>query len=195
MSNEPAETERSNVVAIRRAKPDHVDDSPNGVRSAGAHAAQRAHPSVDAALASLSHDRPEPARLTSLHSLRPAPSSRLRLALGAAAVGQLIIGMAWLENRVPFGRIVGSPTAAHLSRDAALGVVLGIIGVIVAWRPRWSLSLVPVVGAIVAVQTVGLIADAGHDQRGFHFEVPHVLAIAVGVLIFLSSRRRDSITV
>ena len=103
--------------------------------------------------------------------------------------------MAWLENRVPFGRIVGSPTAAHLSRDAALGVVLGIIGVIVAWRPRWSLSLVPVVGAIVAVQTVGLIADAGHDQRGFHFEVPHVLAIAVGVLIFLSSRRRDSITV
>lgn len=190
MTNEPGETERSNVVAMRPAKALPVEVSADAVRSAGAHAAQRSHPSVDTALAALADDRRTPARLTAVSVMRPMPSARLRIGLAAAAAGQLIVGVAWLANDVPFGRILGSPAAAHLSRDAALGVVLGIVGMIVAWRPRWSLSLLPVVGAIVAVQTLGLIIDAGNDQQGFHFEMPHVLAVAVGALIFLVSRRR-----
>jgi hypothetical protein len=190
MTNEPGETERSNVVAIRPPKAAPVDVPEAAIRSAGAHAAQRSHPSVDTALATLADDRPAPARLSAVSAMRPMPALRLRIALGIAAAGQLIVGVAWLANDVPFGRFVGSPTAAHLSRDAALGVVLGIIGMIVAWRPRWSVSLLPVVGAIVAVQTLGLLVDARGDEQGFHFELPHVLALAVGALIFFTSRRR-----
>jgi hypothetical protein len=189
MTNEP-ETERSNVVSMRPPKVAPVDVPEAAVRSAGAHAAQRSHPSVDTALATLADDRPAPARLTAVSALRPMPALRLRIALGIASAAQLVVGVAWLANDVPFGHFVGSPTAAHLSRDAALGVVLGIIGMIVAWRPRWSLSLLPVVGAIVAVQTLGLLVDARSDEQGFHFELPHMLALAVGALIFLASRRR-----
>ncbi len=146
--------------------------------------------SVDDAVASL---RPGPSTgdvLRRVRSVRPDPSPRLRSALAALSVTQLAIALAWLVGEVPFGQIMGSPSAAHLSRDAALGVVLGSIGAVVSWRPRWSLSLVPIVGAIVAVQAIGLLADGSNEQSGFHFELPHALAILVGSLIFLVSRRR-----
>ncbi len=129
-----------------------------------------------------------------VRAIRPDPSLTLRLVLGVLSAIQLGVAGAWLVGEVPFGQIVGSPTAAHLSRDAALGVVLGSIGAIVSWRPRWSLSLVPIVGAIVAVQTIGLIADGSNGQSGFHFELPHVIAITVGTLTFVVSRSRRPIT-
>lgn len=146
---------------------------------------------TDKALAALRSSPSEPVVARALASLRPDTSPAQRAALAAVALGQLSIGLAWLVGKVPFGQLVGNPTAGHLSRDAALGVVLGTIGAIVAWRPRWSLSLVPVVGAIVAVQAIGLASDASSGQSGFHFEFPHVLAIFVGVLTFLVSRRRS----
>lgn len=179
----------NNVFALRvrsgeTANPGH----PSGPR------VPHGAPGVDAAdraLAALRASPSEPMVARALAGIRPDASPALRAALAAVALGQLSIGLAWLVGKVPFGQLVGNPTAGHLSRDAALGVVLGTIGGIVAWRPRWSLSLVPVVGAIVAVQAIGLASDASSGQSGFHFEFPHVLAIFVGVLTFLVSRRRS----
>ena len=128
--------------------------------------------------------------LRAVRRIRPDPSLPLRLALGILSAIQLGVAGAWLVGEVPFGQIVGSPTAAHLSRDAALGIVLGSIGATVSWRPRWSLSLLPIVGAIVAVQMIGLIADGSNGQSGFHFELPHVIAVLLGTLTFAISRRR-----
>lgn len=170
---------------------------PSGPRSSAAARSSpstRSATSIDAALATL---RPSSSQvsgdaLRSVRAVRPDPSSRLRFSLCALAIVQLGMAVAWLVGKVPFGKIVGSPTAGHLSRDAALGVVLGSIGLVVAWRPRWSLSLVPIVGAIVAVQAIGLVADGSTQQAGFHFELPHVVAIIVGTLTFAASRRRTS---
>ncbi len=145
---------------------------------------------VDRALVRLRAESPPPVSVRSVHALRPDVGVSMRAALAAVAFGQLGMGLAWLLGEVPFARIIGNPTPGHLSRDAALGVVLGTIGAIVAWRPRWSLSLLPVVGAIVAVQAIGLAVDASNGQSGFHFEFPHLLTIIVGALTFAGSRRR-----
>ena len=140
-----------------------------------------------------SHGHPSGPRTTSNKSDTNDSVERavyLRRALAVFALSQLSIALAWLFGNVPFGRIVGNPTPSHLSRDAALGVILGVIGLIVAWRPRSSLSLAPVVGAIVAVQIIGLVSDASSQEHGFTFEFPHALATIVGILIFLVSRLR-----
>ncbi len=164
-------------------------------------ASQLGHPSgprpvatVDQALHAIRTASPSADSLRAVRAIRPDPSLLLRLALGVLSAIQIGVAGAWLVGEVPFGQIVGSPTAAHLSRDAALGVVLGSIGAIVSWRPRWSLSLLPVVGAIVAVQMIGLIADGSNGQSGFHFELPHVIAAVVGTLTFAASRRRRPTT-
>ena len=146
--------------------------------------------SVDHALNAIRSGSPAGDSLRAVRAIRPDPSLTLRVALGVLSAIQLGVAGAWLVGEIPFGQIVGSPTAAHLSRDAALGVVLGSIGAIVSWRPRWSLSLLPVVGAIVAVQMIGLIADGSNGQSGFHFELPHAIAVVVGTLTFAVSRRR-----
>lgn len=166
---------------------------PSGPRvppSTGSPATTSSSMAVDAALSSLRPASASSDVLRQVRVARPDPSPRLRFALAVVSIVQLAIAGAWLLGKVPFGQIVGSPTAAHLSRDAALGVVLGSIGAVVAWRPRWSLSLVPIVGAVVAVQTIGLIADGSNQQTGFHFELPHLVAIIVGTLTFVVSRRR-----
>lgn len=177
----PTET-ADNVFVLRRTDP--------GSSTLGHPSGPRSGTTVDQALRSLRSTTGSGDSLRGVRAVRPEPSTTLRLALAALSVVQLGIAAAWLVGKVPFGQILGSPTDAHLSRDAALGVVLGSIGALVAWRPRWSLSLIPVVGAIVAVQTIGLIADGSNGQTGFHFELPHVLAIIVGSLTFAVSRSR-----
>lgn len=167
----------------------------------GATTSELGHPSgprnatsVDQALHAIRTGSPAGDSLRAVRAIRPDPSLTVRVALSVLSAIQLGVAAAWLVGEVPFGRIVGSPTAAHLSRDAALGVVLGSIGAIVAWRPRWSLSLVPVVGAIVAVQMIGLIADGANGQSGFRFELPHAIAVVVGGLTFAVSRLRRPTT-
>lgn len=183
------EDKPDNVVALRaRVGTDNHSGHPSGPRTS----ATRSAPTdpVDRALSILRSSPPSPAVVATVARTQPNPRGTMRAALAVLALGQLGIGLAWLVGDVPFGKIVGNPTPGHLSRDAALGVVLGAIGLMVAWRPRWSLSLVPVVGAIVAVQVIGLAADASSKQSGFHFEFPHVIAIIIGILMFLGSRPR-----
>ncbi len=172
-----------NVFEFRRRE--------SGNRDLGHPSGPRPVPTVDQALFAIRTGSPPVDSLRGVRAVRPDPSLKLRLALGVLSAVQLSIAVAWLVGEVPFGQIVGSPTAAHLSRDAALGAVLGSIGAIVSWRPRWSLSLVPVVGAVVAVQLIGLIADGSNGQTGFHFELPHVIALVVGMLTFAVTRRRS----
>ena len=171
-----------NVFELRRREAGSNElGHPSGPRSAT---------TVDHALRSIRTTSPSGDPLRAVRAIRPDPSLTLRAALAVVSAIQLGVAGAWLVGEVPFGRIVGSPTAAHLSRDAALGVVLGSIGAIVSWRPRWSLSLLPIVGAVVAVQMIGLIADGSNGQSGFHFELPHAIAASVGTLTFAVSRRR-----
>ena len=188
----PVKDAPNNVVSMRSREADQPKTGhPSGPRIAKTGVSSGGVDSrVDAALSRLRAEAGPPASVRSVHAVRPDVGVALRAALAAVAFGQLGMGLAWLVGEVPFARIIGSPTTGHLSRDAALGVILGTIGVIVAWRPRWSLSLVPVVGAIVGVQAVGLAADASNGQTGFHFEFPHLLAIIVGLLTFVVSRRR-----
>jgi hypothetical protein len=187
----------SNVVAfpqrLRPAEQADIDDVDGETERDSSTFTRVAHPSVDDALSTLRNTRVAadaiPA-LSAVAQVRPDPSRQLRIGLLVVSLLQLAIGLAWLVGEVPFGRLIGNPTPAHLSRDAALGVILGTIGAIVGWRPRWSLSLLPVVGSIVFVQALGLIADAAKGQRGFHFEHPHLVAIVIGALTFLVSRKR-----
>lgn len=175
-----------NVVELRRRETTMGElGHPSGPRSAT---------TVDRALHAIRAGSPGGNPLQAVRAIRPDPSLALRVALGVLSAIQLGVAGAWLIGEVPFDRIVGSPTAAHLSRDAALGVVLGSIGAIASWRPRWSLSLLPIVGAIVAVQVIGLIADGSNGHSGFHFELPHAIAAVVGTLTFALSRRRRPAT-
>jgi hypothetical protein len=130
--------------------------------------------------------------LALLATRRPARSTRLRQVLGAVAVLQCTVALPWLFGTNPFGVFDSSGVAsAHLTRDGAIGILIGVAGLTTALRPRHALAMLVTAGAAVGMQLIGFAVDERNEHVHPLFETSHLLVPVVLVLIATIGLRRD----
>lgn len=108
-----------------------------------------------------------------------------RLALGLLATAQLLLAAPWLAGQSPiWAASFASPH--HLTRDGAIGLVLGAAGLAVALSPRLAWFALPLVVLLLLVQGVFFFVDHSQLSVSHLFEVIHVLGIAIvaGIALF-----------
>lgn len=149
---------------------------PDGYRRA------RAHASVCPRCASSYDDRGASQRVLERHQTGvPGPSLRLRVMLVVVAVVQLVLACPWLfgASLVPDHQV----TAAHLTRDGALGLLVACVALLSAWRPRYAVGALLIgLVAIVAQFASGLVDQQDRAVSGA-FELTHVLSLVIVVLL------------
>jgi hypothetical protein len=142
----------------------------------------QAHASVCPRCASSYDDRNASRRVLERHqSDVPGPSVTLRVVLVVAAAVQLVLACPWLfgASLVPDHQV----TAAHLTRDGALGLLVACVALVSAWRPRYAIgSLLVGLVAIVAQFASGLVDRQDRAVSGA-FELTHVLSLIIVVLL------------
>jgi hypothetical protein len=120
------------------------------------------------------------------------PAKSLRIILVVVSVLQTtfavrwLFGATWLDSEV---------TAAHLTRDGALGLAIAAIGVTAATRPRSARGLLGVGCVVLIVQAV---AGAVDEQAGWvhlPFEGVHLFnAMILGLVFVISLRQRQTLS-
>jgi len=142
----------------------------------------RAHASVCPRCASSYDDRDASRRVLERHDTDvPGPSIRLRTLLVVVGTAQLVLACPWLfgASLVPDPQV----TAAHLTRDGALGLLVACVALVAAWRPRYVVgSFMIGVVAIVAQFASGLV-DRNDQAVSGAFELTHVLSLVIVVLL------------
>jgi hypothetical protein len=130
--------------------------------------------------------------LALLATRRPARSPRLRQLLAAVSLLQCAVALPWLFGTNPFGFLASSGvTSAHLTRDGAIGILIGVAGCTTALRPRHALAMLVTAGAAVGLQLVGFAIDEHNEHVHPLFETSHLLVPVVLVLIATIGLRRD----
>jgi hypothetical protein len=142
----------------------------------------RAHASVCPRCASSYDDRDASRRVIERHEIDvPGPSLRLRVLLVVVATAQLVLACPWLfgASLVPDHQV----TAAHLTRDGALGLLVACVALVSAWRPRYAVGALLIgLVAIVAQFASGLVDQQEQAVSGV-FELTHVLSLIIVVLL------------
>jgi hypothetical protein len=153
------------------------------LRRAHAHAA--ACPECAAAL----EDTDAPRRVQARFARCPGRAPRTLVApLAVLSFVQLAIAVPWLFGHNPIG-VAGHAASEHLVRDGTIGFVIAIAGLIAAFDPARARTLCLVSLAALAIQLSAGLFDE-HDHRvNVHFELTHLLAIAIVVLVALVARR------
>jgi hypothetical protein len=122
---------------------------------------------------------------------RLQPAAWLRIGLGVIAAVQLVLAGPWL-----FGHsIIPDPhvAVAHLTRDGALGLVIGSLGLLTAWRPRYAYSTLLVGVLVLTLQVVSGLTDHDATAASESFELIHLLVVTIvcGMLaVAVDVRRR-----
>lgn len=117
--------------------------------------------------------------LAALAAHRPAPGGRLRRAVAAASVVQLLLALPWLFAWNPFAPIAGYASASHLARDGALGVFVGVAGVVASVLPRHAMAMLLTAIAAVLMQALGLAVDEPANNVSLAYEALHLLVPAI----------------
>ena len=110
-----------------------------------------------------------------------APAA-LRLALAILAATQLMLALPWLfgHSLVPDAHV----TVAHLTRDGGLDVVIGGLGLVTAWRPRYVNSTLVIVLLAFVTQLVAEITDRETHAVTGSFQLFHLLVVAIVIAMF-----------
>lgn len=108
-----------------------------------------------------------------------------------AALVQIVLAVPWLVGADPSG-LLGDAYPSHLTRDGALGLVIAIAALVVAWRPHHSLAAFIAGASVLALQlSTGLID--GHLHRVVLWvEITHLPTVIIVVLLALISRPERS---
>ena len=123
---------------------------------------------------------------------RLGPPLWLRVALVVVATIQIALALPWLLGYAPYGTF-GEATKSHLTRDGALGLIVGSVGLLVALRPRFVLAgLVTTVIAAAAGLLTGLIDHHDHEVAT-SFEIIHFLVLGILVLLVLIFGTRSKV--
>lgn len=165
---------------------DPTEHSADQLRRARAHAARC--PRCSAAL-----DEPAGAQriLDGLTPNHPVSSRIIRVVLAVIAAAQLVVAIPWLVGAsiVPDAQVA----VAHLTRDGALGVAVGVLGLVVVWRPRYAVGALMVGCVIFVVQSLTMVFDEQANSVSLLFEITHLLVFAIlGLIGILSSTTRIS---
>ncbi len=150
-------------------------------------AAQR-HIAICPQCASLVDDADTELILARLAAVRPPPLRKLRIGLGSLAALQVAFAIPWLFGLNPFGQMGFHVATSHLTRDGAIGIIVGVAGLTAAIRPRQALAMLVTAAAAVVMQAFGSTIDENGDLVSlvfelFHVPVPIILAL-IGVLVF-----------
>lgn len=122
--------------------------------------------------------------LTALASRRPPRSLALRRVLGVIAAMQCIVALPWLFGENLFGFLDSNGVApAHLTRDGAIGIIVGVAGCTTALRPRHAVAMLVTAGAAVGMQVLSFAIDENHERVHPLFETSHVLVPIVVALV------------
>jgi hypothetical protein len=129
--------------------------------------------------------------LASLAGHRPSRSVRLRAVLGVISVLQCLIALPWLFGENPLRFLESSSVAsAHLTRDGAIGMIVGVAGLTTALRTRHAVAMVVTAGAAVGMQLLSFAIDQSNEHVHPLFETSHLLTPVVLVLIAIVGTRR-----
>ncbi len=129
--------------------------------------------------------------LAALAAHRPAPGGRLRRAITVASVAQLVLALPWLFAWNPFAPIAGHASASHLARDGALGVFVGVAGVLASALPRHATAMLLTVIAAVLMQALGFAVDEPANNVSLAYEALHLLVPVIIAGIGALALRRD----
>jgi hypothetical protein len=113
---------------------------------------------------------------------RPESAASLRVALALVSTIQLVLAVPWLfgHSLIPDAHVA----VAHLTRDGALGVVIGALGLVTAWRPRYVYGIV-IIGLLVsAAQLIAGLTDHDTSPARPSFELVHVLVVIILLGLF-----------
>ncbi len=119
------------------------------------------------------------------HAL-PKPSRWIVGPMLVLSLIQATVVLPWLVGRDPW-QLLSSTTDGHITRDGALGLVVAVAGLLVAWRSRWALpAFLMATLAVVAQAATGVFdaaeADPGPSLAG---ELVHIPSILIACLIGL----------
>jgi hypothetical protein len=137
------------------------------------------------------HDDLEPEQILAvLDAKRPRRAPALRVVLGVLAAAQLAMAVPWLLGFNPLGTLGGHALDAHLTRDGAIGIIIGVAGVTTALQPRHGVAMLVMAVAALGMQIFGFAIDENHDRVSAIFEVQHLLGLVVSLLIAVITMRR-----
>jgi hypothetical protein len=107
----------------------------------------------------------------------PEAAAPLRIGLAIIAGVQLALAGPWLlgHSIVPDAHVA----VAHLTRDGALGLVMGALGLVTAWRPRYVHSTILIGLLVGAAQLVSALTDQHTSPARPSFEVDHLLVVLI----------------
>ena len=107
----------------------------------------------------------------------------MRIALALVSTIQLVLAVPWLfgHSLTPDG---ARRRRATSQRNGALGVVIGALGLVTAWRPRYVYSIV-IIGLLVsAAQLIAGLTDHDTSPARPSFELVHVLVVIILLGLF-----------
>jgi hypothetical protein len=110
-----------------------------------------------------------------------APAT-LRLCLGFLAASQFVLALPWLfgHSLVPDAHV----TVAHLTRDGGLDIVIGGLGLVTAFRPRYLNSTLVITLLAFIAQVVAEITDREAHAVTGSFQLFHLLVVAIVIAMF-----------
>jgi hypothetical protein len=128
--------------------------------------------------------------LATLAQHRPAPRPRLRTALGVLAVLQCALALPWLFGINPVAFLSHNVASEHLTRDGAIGMIVGVAGLTAALRTRHALAMLVTGAAAISMQVLTFAIDENRDRVHPLFELSHVLVpIILGLIAVIALRR------
>jgi hypothetical protein len=180
------------VDALRRISEAGAPEEQPSERSATWRAARR-HIEMCPICASLVDDAIEPEQiLAALAAHRPPHKPVLRIALGVIAAVQCAIAVPWLFGVNPLGFMADHVASEHLTRDGAIGVVVGVAGLTTALVTRHGLAMLVMGAAAIGMQLLSFAIDEDHDRVHPLFELSHLLVPVILALIAVFALRRPS---
>lgn len=111
------------------------------------------------------------------------PGGLLRLALLVIGGLQVVLALPWIFGSALLWGPQSDTSAAHLTRDGVIGLVLGLAGVAVALSPRLAYFALSICGLLVSLQVVAFVTDRMNSNVQPVFETVHVLALLISVLV------------
>lgn len=167
-------------------------DLPAAVASAELRAARR-HLEACPRCAGVLDDEPTAAQaLAAAQRRRPVRPPGVRALLCTASAVQLAVALPWLLGWNPFGAFAGHVTPAHLTRDGAIGVIVGVAGIGSALRPRHAVAMLFTAIAAVAMQAFGFAVDESANRVSVVYETLHLFVPMIIAGIGTLAMRKDT---
>ncbi len=126
-----------------------------------------------------------------LSNLRNPGGVRRAMLLIVSAI-QIALALPWMFGATLLWGQHLDPDVSHLTRDGAIGLILGVIGIAVASKPRLAYFALTMCGLLAILQIAAFVSDRAEGHVHSNFEVIHLLSAVVSVLVLSMVHRPAS---